>query len=353
MEDDEKKGGLSPIAKAGLTVAALIVAKKVYDSFFRRYERPDYKITPGLFNYNFYASILPREMITFPSKNATLQGYFYQCNKSDKLIVLSHGFHAGADDFLPMISYLVKNGFNVFAYDVRGTFSSSGSSTVGFCRWLVDIDYALKFVQGNRRFKHYSIYLLGHSCGGYAVASVLNIRKGIKACASISAPNSGFTLLIEKGSQYAGEFASQGVPKQFLDEVQKRQFGKYTEYTSAGGVNASKTPVFIAHGLEDEVIDFDLQSLVSHKKEFTNPNIKYYYGKHNQAGHTSILFSERSNDYQKEVNKKFKELEKEYKKEKDILYEKKKEYNATIDHYLYSEINYSLFDEIIKFFNEA
>ena len=350
--DEKTKNFWAPIAKAGVKIAANIVARKVYDSFFGRYERPDYNLTPGLINYDFYKSSLKRELMKFKSKDATLQGYFYENESSKDLILLAHGFHAGADDFLPHIAYLVQKGYSVFTYDMSGTYDSTGRGTIGFCQWLVDCDYAVKFVQSDRKLRKLNLYLLGHSCGGYAVSSVLALKRHIKACAAISAPNNGYTLLLEKGTQYAGEFASQGVPKDFLDSYQKKLFGKYIEYSGVRGVNSSKVPTFIAHGMEDEVIDFDLQSLISHRDELTNKNVKFYFGTGSHAKHTSILFSDRANELQERYEKSLKVIKKEYKKDDVKLLENKSALCNNINYQTFSEINYDLFDQIIEFFKE-
>ena len=340
------------LAKAGFDLTSMIVAKKVYDAFFKRYERPDYTITPGLIHYDLYKNMLPREEFYFKSHGTELKGYYYN-NKSDKLIVLAHGFHSGADDFLPIILYLFKNGFDIFTYDVKGTYDSKGDSTDGFCRFLVDNEAAIKYVQKEKKFKGKKLYLLGHSCGGYAVTAVLNLVKDVKAVASISGFSNGFTLLMEKGSQYAGELATQGVHKDFIDYYQKRIFGKYINYLGVDGINKTKVPIFLAHGLEDEVIDYDLQSLVSKRKELKNSNITYYFGTGLLAKHCSILYSENSNEYQEVVNKELKRIEKEYRRDDDKQKEEKAKYLATVNHYLFSEINYTLFDQIISFFKSA
>lgn len=340
------------LAKAGLDLTTMVVAKKAYDIFFKRYERPDYRITPGLINYELYKNMLPREELYFESRNADLKGYYYPAN-SNNLIILAHGFHSGADDFLPIIYYLNKNGFDVFTYDAKGTYDSKGKSTDGFCRFLIDLESAIKYVQKNKKYKGKDLFLLGHSCGGFAVTAVLNIVKGIKACASISGFNNGYTLLMEKGSQYAGELATQGVHKDFLDYYQKHLFGKYINYLGINGINKSKIPVFLAHGMEDEVIDYDLQSLISKRDEITNPNVTYYFGTGLLAKHCSILYSENSNEYQEEVNNELKKIGKENKRDKDKQIEQKIEYLKSVNHYLYSEINYPLFDQIIKFYKEA
>ena len=290
------------ILKTGLSLGAIVASKKVYDAIFQRLKRPDYSLKPGLYDYARYGYLLPRELIMFPSKRVMLEGYYYPAPNSLGLVLFVHGFKSGADDYLPIYYYLVKNGFSVFSYDGRGVYSSEGKSQVGFCQTLIDCESAVTFLQKDKRFKKMPLFLLGHSCGGYAVNSVLALKKGIKACASFAAVNNAYTIVLEKGYQYAGELAAEGFPKEFLDTYQRILFGKYTEYDSLKGLNSVKIPMLVAHGMSDETIDFTSQSLISHKKEFKNPNVRFYYGTENQGGHDSIWHSRESNDYQKEVD---------------------------------------------------
>ena len=341
----EKASLIKSLAKTGLTIAAIITAYTVYHKIFGRTERPDYKINPGLFDYDKVKDELPRTEMTFKSKKETLNAYYYECKKPIGLVVLVHGFKSGSDAYLPITMYLVKNGFNVFTYDGTGVYESTGKYTVGFSQGLVDLDYALQFVKSRRDMSRYPLFLLGHSCGGFAVNAVLNLHKDVKACASIAAVNDCYKLLLDMGYRYGGEMTNQGLPKEFLDEYQRMLFGKYCDLTSLMGVNSVKIPVLIAHGNSDETISFDNLSLISHRAEITNPNVKYYYGTNYQGGHDSIWHSEKSILYKKEVDKKIKSFKRDY--------DAKVEYCKTVDHQLYSEINYDLLDDIIALYKDS
>ena len=343
--DEEKKNVLTVIAKTGLTIGGVIGAIKIYNTIFKRYNRPDYKTSPGLYYYERVKDILRRKEMSFVSKHNKLNAYYYETPNPYGLVVLVHGFHSGSDEYLPIIIYLVKNGFNVFTYDGTGTYESEGKSLVGFSQGLVDLDYALEFIKNNKLLSKFPLFLLGHSCGGFAVNAILNKRTNVKAVASIAAVNNCYKLILEKGYQYAGNNAGEGLPKVFLDEYQKILFGDYTKYVSTDGINNVRIPILLAHGISDETIDFELQSVISHKEEFTNPNVQFYYGTGNQGGHCSIWHSEQSNDHQEEVDKMLKSL-----KDDENA---KAQYVSSVNHYLYSEINYQLFDLIIKLFKNA
>ena len=345
---DKKKSMRKWIALAilltGMSVSAVIGAIKLYDSFFKRYERPDYTITPGMCDYKRYAASLPRRELFFYSQGVKLKGYYYEASGSKGLVVLVHGLRAGSDDYLPITEFFVKNGYSVFTYDGTGVFDSEGKSTVGMCQSVIDLDYALNYLKSDETFSRQDLYLFGHSCGGYAVTSVLSFHPEVKACASISAVNNCYTLIVDKGKQYGGKLAAEGLPKVFLDCYQKYLFGDYVNCSGVKGINDSGIPVFVAHGKEDLVISYAEQSVISKRKEITNPKVKYYVGEGKNDGHNTIWHSEASVLYQEEVNQKLKSLS---------GYEEKQAYVTTVDHRLYSEINEELFAEILEMFDNA
>ena len=332
------------VAITGMSALSVIGAKKLYDSFFKRYERPDYAVTAGLYNYELLRTTLPREEVSFYSGDAKLKGYYYTAKDSKGLVVLVHGIHAGADDYLPIVEYLIQNKYNVFSFDWTGTYDSEGKSTIGMCQAVVDLDNALKHVKSEERFSSQPLFLLGHSCGGYAVTSILSVHDGIKACASISGVNNCYKIILEKGKQYGGTLASEGAPRVFLDAYQAMLFGDYIKLNAVKGINESGIPVFVAHGENDKTISFNSQSIICHRAEITNPNVEYYVGTGATDGHDSVWHSARSAAYRIEVDKAAAKI-------KD--YKEKVEFYKTVDNRLYSEINYELLDRIIAMYNNS
>ena len=336
-------------ALTGLTTAAVVGAKFGYDAVFSRYERPDYNLTAGMYCFSRVDSGLERELRSFNSDGVRLQGYYYRAQSPKGLTVVCHGIHAGADDYLPIIEYMVKSGYSVFSFDYKGTYDSDGDSTVGMCESLVDLDHALDYIESESEFDNLPITLIGHSWGGYAAASVLSLHKRIVSCATIAAPNNGYTLILEKGDQYGGDLASKGIPEIFLNVYQKILFGKYTKYDAVRGINSTKIPVLIAHGINDNVIDIRLQAIYAHKNEIRRDNVQYYCTTGVRGGHNTVWHSEASAKYQESLESKIKSV----KKSKTMSYEEKVAFFEGIDHRLYSEVNEELFEKIIKMFDSV
>lgn len=338
---DEYKQEIGELSEeAGASPVVTASAKKVYDSFFKRHERPDYSLVAGLYCRERIGDKERREL-WIPHGSLRLKGYFYPARHSKGTVVLVHGIHAGADDYIPLALKFVESGYDVFSYDGTGTYDSEGDGTVGLSQGLVDLNGVLTYVK-SENFKK-PLFLAGHSCGGYAVTSVLALHEGISACAAIAPPNNCFTLILEKGKQYAGELAAKGLTAEFLDAYQRRLFGSFSECSGVEGINATDIPVVVAHGLNDKVISLGKQSVIAHKHEIKNKHVSYYLGTGYSDGHDSVWHSSRAAEYKEEIDAQAKKLKKD---EKVAFFEK-------IDHARYSEVNEELFEQILTAFDKS
>ncbi len=340
--------------RTGLKIGTILGAKTVYDSFFKRYEKRDIHTVFGEFDYSRVSERLPRTTFFFPSNHLKLQGYFYPCPNAKGMVVVCHGMHAGADDYIPFIEYFVRNGYAVFTYDCQGTYASEGDSTVGMCTPLVNLDHALTYIKNHKQLSKYPLFLFGHSWGGYAATSVLSLHKNICGCAAVAPFNSGYTLFVEKGEQFMSPFSDMlkiDFPKEFLDAYQKLLFKDYTKYNAVKGINSTDVPVYIAHGNRDFVISFGHQSVISHRDEIRKNNVTYYIGTGPQAGHNTVLHSTRAVAYQEKVKKDLKQLEKTC--DRNLTQEELTEFCHSVDHTLYSEVNMDMMQDIISMFNKA
>ena len=333
----------------GVSVVSAASVIVVHDAIFDRYERPDYAIYPGLYSYDRVKSTLFREEIGFTSCGARLQGYHYPANDSRGLVVFAHGFKSGADDYLPIIEVLVSRGYSVFTYDGYGTYSSEGDSVIGMCQALRDIDAALKYVRSAPQFSSMPVFLLGYSWGGYAVTSVLSIHPWVSACAAIAPMNSGNNIMLEKSEEYVGKLGY--ATKPVLDAYQKYLFGEYVNYDGVKGINSVDIPVFIAHGADDTTITYDVQSVISHRHEITNPNVTYYTATGHAGNHTDILCSAAAVAYRDRIAKDYSDLEKSLGRE--LTYEEQCDFYLKVDHRLYSEVNAELLNMIFETYEKA
>ena len=334
----------------GIGVASIATTVCIYDSFFERYQRPDYGLYPGNFCYDRVADTLPRETFKIPSGDCLLQGYYYPAAIEKGLVVLAHGFHAGADDYLPLIAEIVKGGYGVLAYDVTGVYSSEGESVVGMCQSLVDLDRVLTFAAEDSRFAQMPKMVVGHSWGGYAAASVLALHSEIKAAVLLAPMNNGATIMLEKSEQYAGKAAAVAA-KPIFDLYQSMLFGRYVSYNGVVGINATTAPVLIAQGVDDTVITPDGQSITAHLEEITNPNLTLYWGRGYQGSHTGIWHSDAAEAYRAELSAKRQAIEEQLGRamtDSDL-----RAFYSDVDHALYSQVNQELLNLMFATFDQG
>lgn len=324
---------------------SIAVFMNVYDKVFKRYERPDYSLYPGLYFYDLVKDEFKRREISFQSKDVMLAGYYYERKNPLGLVVTAHGIHSGADDYIPIQKYFYDKGFNVFSFDYRGTYSSEGDSTVGACESLFDLDQALKFIESCPIFKGLPIFLFGHSWGGYACLGNLSIHKNIKAVASVSAMSDGHTIIIEKAKEYTGKLHYMIRP--YIAVYQRYLFKEYADYDSIKGINSCQIPIFIAHGVDDMVINYYDQGVSGRKDKIKNPNVIFYDGIGLHGGHMDILLSDDAVIYRKEIDSKINMLKHE---KKDFSLDDLREFYKTIDHKRYSNPNLDLLDSILNMF---
>ena len=331
---------------SGTVVASALVA---YEAFFPRYERPNYALYPGEYCYERVKDRLYREEFYFNSNKAKLKAYYYPAKNSKGLIVLAHGMHSGADDYIPIIEYMVNSGYNVFAYDATGTYDSKGFDTIGMCQAVIDIDHALKYIKKTSPYKDQPIFLIGHSWGGYAVSSVLELHKDVKACACIAPMNNGYTVMYQTSQMHIGKMA---LPiKPVFEVYQKILFGRYTECNGVRGINSSGVPVLIAQGDNDEIIPKDKLSITAYKHLITNPNVRYIDTTGLQGDHNDLWHSIECINYKKQLSSQLAQLEKE--KQRELTKEELAEFYTMVDHRLYSQVNEKLMQKIVKTFNQA
>ena len=334
---------------AGISVATVVSTVCIYDSFFKRYERPNYEVYPGLYCYDRVSSTLKRETFKIKSGKNNLQAYYYPAENSRGLAVLTHGIHAGADDYIPLIEAVVNRGYSVLAYDITGNYSSEGESGVGMCQSLVDLDTVLTYLSGDPRFCDMQKVLIGHSWGGYASASVLALHSEVRAAALIAPMNDGTTIMVETAEQYAGKAVY--ATKPIFDAYQKMLFGDYVKYNGVVGINSTNIPILIAQGDNDSIIGADTLSITAHLDELTNPNVRVWWGSGAQGGHSSIWHSSGAEEYRREVGRRLSSLEKQM--GRSMTSAELRDFYSTVDHRLYSEVNSELVDLIISTFDKG
>ena len=129
----------------------------------------------------------------------TLVGYLYQNAdgaEAKALVVFAHGLGAGGQRrYLPIVDYLVRSGYCVFAYDATGNDESGGQAVGGFPQGIADMDYAVTYAQQLEETANLPLILFGYSWGALSAANTLSMHPEAAAVVSVSGCNRSLDLI--------------------------------------------------------------------------------------------------------------------------------------------------------------
>ncbi len=196
------------------------------------------------------------EDVSFPSRNEklTLRGWFLPAANSDRVVIMVHGNGQNRNDpsigTLDIANELVKHGFNVLMFDLRGYGESDGSTVSGGYYEKEDLEGAVNFVT-TRGFEQVGV--LGFSLG--AVTSLLSAAEDMDIDAVVA--DSSFADLNDiMGPEFAKRTRA---PSFFLKPILfmiKVMFG--VDFAAIRPIEAvpeiAPRPVFFIHGELDETI---------------------------------------------------------------------------------------------------
>lgn len=264
--------------------------KVIYDACFPRYD-------PVAAEDDAELNLLNETKIksTFLSGKNSLTGYLFPAydKNTERLILLAQGMNATYNDYIWIIKAFTENGYGVFVFDPTGCGESDGENAVGFPQMLKDLDAALSFLEEKDNFGYKSLFLFGHSRGGYAVCCATAFDFDITAVVSVNGINSAMEGVMMPAVKAVGNIAYTNYPLLWM--YQALLFGADMVDTSAiDALNQTQTPAMIIHASGDTVVPEDRFSIISHKEDGAYKNIVWVpeYGNETQNAHTEILFDD-------------------------------------------------------------
>ena len=201
---------------------------------------------------------LERTRYEFPSnKGQNIVGYMYSSGEEQKaIIVFAHGYGAGGhNSYMPAINYFAQNGFYVFAYDATGNDESGGKGIGGVPQGLIDLDYAITFVEDSGNFEPLPIMLFGHSWGGYSVSNVLTYHPEVEAVIECSGPNSSSDLVEGGGSKVIGPVVKILMPA--IKVYERAKYGEYAANSALIGFASTDAEIMVVHSSDDNIVPIE------------------------------------------------------------------------------------------------
>ncbi len=118
----------------------------------------------------------------------TLRGYFYSYEgaEASPLVIFEHGLGGGHLSYMKEIEMLCSKGYTVFSYDHTGCMMSGGDSTNGLAQSLHDLDDCLTALKNDGSVNTESIYVMGHSWGGFSAMNIAAFHPDVKKAVVLS-----------------------------------------------------------------------------------------------------------------------------------------------------------------------
>lgn len=299
---------------------------------------------------------LQRTKYVFPSdKGQKLTGYMYSSGENQRgIVVMAHGFGGGGhNSYMDCANYFAHNGYYVFAYDATGNDESEGEGVGGVPQGVIDLDYAISFVEEEENFPNLPIVLFGHSWGGYSVCSVLTYHPEVKAVIECSGFNSSSDLFESEGKKMIGNGIYLMMP--FVKLHERIKFGKYAVNTAMDGFAASDSAVLILHSSDDIVVPTDYGYDVFYEKYKDAPRFSFVRLEdkgHNYVYHDTSYVDE----FNAEFDKWRETLDYDYKAE-----ENKERFSAEKAEYIHNNLDRNrwgnmldleLFEKFVSFYDD-
>lgn len=196
---------------------------------------------------------------SFPSdKGQMLAGSLFRCGRDQRgIVILAHGFGGGGfNSYMDVADYFAEHGYYVFGYDATGCDGSEGEGVGGMPQGVIDLDYAIRFVENCGDIPDLPIVLFGHSWGGYCVLSVLSWHPEVQAVIECCGFNRSSDMFEVQGKKQAGEGIYAMLPFCRLYEWMK--FGKYASGTAMDGIEQAKdTAILCLSSDDDEMVPLE------------------------------------------------------------------------------------------------
>ncbi len=241
---------------------------------------------------------LQRTRYEFTSdKGQKLVGYMYSAGEDQHgIIVMAHGFGGGGhNSYMNCANYFAQHGYFVFAYDATGNDESEGDGVGGLPQGVIDLDYAITFLEESGKFPDLPIALFGHSWGGYSVCSVLTYHPEVKAVIACSGFNAPSDLFESQGKDMVGDGIYLMLPFAKLHE--RTKYSGYASNTSLDGFSNSAAAVMIVHSTDDDVVPIQYGYDKYYEKYQDDPRFKFV--RLENAGHNCLWTKTYSNEFNK------------------------------------------------------
>ncbi len=294
---------------------------------------------------------LKNEPIEFPSdQGQILKGYLYSSTVVDNykgLLILSHGLGAGHLQYTTEINYFAQDGYLVFAFDDTGCNMSEGEKIKGVTQGLIDLDYALKYINSNPELNKLPKVLFGHSMGAFAVCNITSINNSnIKAIVSLAPFKDEPSMLFEQFRAMTN-LSYKSILK-ILKREYKKRFNSLMSVNTFDSLNKSDIPHMIIAGDKDTLVDYE-SNFMAFKESFENKE-NYLFVTAKDRYHRPNLAIDAAK-YDQDTNEELQQIHGEYKGR--TPQERIDEFYKGLDYDLLVKMDDKIMENISNFLNKC
>lgn len=189
-----------------------------------------------------------------------LNGWYIKADKSKPTIIYCHGQGENISLSQDTVQFLADNGYGVFIFDYRGHGKSEGTpSEEGMYR---DLEAAISYLGKHEKIQKTDIVLWGRSLGGAVVVDVASrddFEAVILESTFTNIRDAGCSIVKTGISDVKSGFWS-GISSNFIECFPLRN-----KFSSDEKIEKIKSPLFIAHSKNDEIIPYQMSQILASK----------------------------------------------------------------------------------------
>ena len=165
----------------------------------------------------------------------------YEYGKSNKKILLVHGWSGRGTQLVKIADELLKLGYMTISFDAPAHGKSKGNSSIM-------IEFIASILEIEKQYGSFE-YAIGHSLGGMSVLNAIKQNLNVKKAVTIGAGDIIQDIIDDfiKKLQLKPEYGIK-----LKDHFEKRFVGKMDDYSAYKAATEIKIPVLIMHDKEDD-----------------------------------------------------------------------------------------------------
>ena len=334
----------------------------VYEQFFGiRYE------TSGWQKYSIedFEGLSRTEYDFTSDQGQKIAGYLYYVENVDYrgVVVFGHGFGGGGhNSYMECADYFANHGYYVYAFDATGNDESEGTSVKGFPQQVIDMDYAISYVETLPETKDLPVMLFGHSWGGYTVTNVIKYHPEVKAVVSLAGFNKSSDLLEAQGKEMVGDYISLLMP--YIKAYEWMKFGSYATSTAMDAFADTDTAVMVYHSKIDTMVSREYGYDIWYDEYADSDRFRFILRDDIDGnGHNLLYYNQKAIDYFLALNETMEPLYEDWKDGLNYDYEAaeneeryEKDYirfmRSNIDWYMWCHcIDEKMFSDMVEFYD--